>query len=54
MLTKYKCKTCLVYLDDVIFSNYVEDHIRHVDEILTTILEAGVILKIKTCHFFKR
>ena len=35
ILTKFKWKTCLIYLDDIIiFSNSVEDHIRHVDEVL--------------------
>lgn len=31
---------CLLYLDDVImFSNPVDDHLSHVDEILTTLTE---------------
>lgn len=55
ILTKYKWKTCLVYLDDVIiFSKSVDDHIRHVDEILSTLADAGVTLKINKCHFFQR
>ena len=37
VLSKYKWKTCLVYLDDVIiFSRSVEEHIQHVDEVLPT------------------
>ncbi len=55
ILTQFKWKTCLVYLDDVIiFSNSVEDHIRHVDEILTALGEAGVTLKISKCRFFTK
>ncbi len=53
ILTKYKWQTCLVYLDDVIiFSTSVEEHIRHVDEVLSCLSSAGVTLKISKCHFF--
>ena len=53
VLSKYKWKTCLVYLDDVIiFSKSVEDHITHVDEVLTCLREAGITLKISKCTFF--
>jgi len=55
ILTQFKWKTCLVYLDDVIiFSNSVEEHIQHVDEILFALSEAGVTLKISKCRFFTR
>jgi len=55
ILTKYKWKTCLVYLDDVIiFSNNVDDHIKHVDEILQTLADAGITLKINKCFFFQK
>lgn len=41
ILTKYKWKKCLVYINDVIvYSTIVEEHIRHVDEILTVLKEA--------------
>ena len=53
VLTKFKWKTCLVYLDDVIiFSNTVEEHIDHVDDVLTCLALAGVTLKISKCKFF--
>ncbi len=53
ILTKYKWKQCLIYLDDVIvFSNSIEDHIQHVDDILSCLAHAGVTLKIKKCSFF--
>ena len=53
ILSPFKWKTCLVYIDDiVIFSNTVEEHIRHVDEVFTTLRQAGVTLKISKCRFF--
>ena len=55
ILTLYKWKTFLVYVDDVIiYSNTLDDHIHHVDEILTTLAEAGVTLKINKFHFFQK
>ena len=53
VLSRFKWKTCLVYIDDIIiFSKSVEEHIQHVDEILTALGNAGVTLKIKKCKFF--
>ena len=53
ILTKYKWKTCLIYLDDIIvYSKTVEEHINHVDDILRCLSAAGVTLKIKKCKFF--
>ena len=38
ILNRFKLKTCLVYIDDIIiFSKTVDDHIDHVDEILGTL-----------------
>lgn len=46
VLTRLKWKKCLVYMDSVIiYSKYVEEHIDHADEILNTLAEAGVNLK---------
>lgn len=51
--TKCKCNICLVYQDDVIvLSNNLDEHIRHINEILTTLHERGVILKINMFSFF--
>ena len=36
------------------YSNTLDDHIPHVDEILTTFAEARVTLKINKCHFFQK
>lgn len=40
-------------MDDVIiYSNSVEGHIKHVVEILTTLAESSVTLKMKKCTYF--
>ena len=55
ILSRFKWKPCLVYLDDiVIFSKSVDEHIDHVDEILTALGEAGGTLKIKKCKVFSK
>lgn len=55
ILTNYKWKTCLVYLDDVIiYSKTPEEHIKHVDEVLTCLSSAGITLKISKCKFFTK
>ena len=51
VLTQFKWKTCLVYLNDVIiYSNRIKDHIERVDEILTAFNDAGVTLKMSVLH----
>ena len=50
ILTKFKWKRCLVYLDDeIIYSNSVEEHIEHLNDVLTCLKLAGVTLKISKC-----
>ena len=47
VLSSFKWRSCLVYLDDVIlFSKDVKTHIRHVDEVLGALQSAGVTLKL--------
>lgn len=54
VLTKYKRKNFLVSFDDIIiYSKTVEEHIRHLDEILQSLRHAGGTIKIKKCKFFK-
>lgn len=54
ILAKVKWNYALIYLDDVIvYSKAVEEHIQHVDEILTLLKNAGASLKLKKCHFFQ-
>lgn len=52
-LTRYKWRTCIVCIDDVvIFSKSVREHISHVDELLTDLELAGISLKFRKCEFF--
>ena len=52
ILSRFKWKTCLIYLDDVIiYSRSMEEHIDHVDEVLRCLSAAGVTLKIKKGNF---
>ena len=44
-----------MYVDDVIiYSNTLDDHINHVDEIFTTLAEVGVTLKINKFNFCQK
>jgi hypothetical protein len=43
------------YIDDIcIFSNTWDEHVKHVDEILTRIQNAGLTVKPKKCNFAKQ
>ena len=54
VLNNFRWKTCLVYLDDVIiFSKNFDDPLKHVQEILQCLEDAGFSLKLKKCDFFK-
>jgi len=45
---------CFVYLDDVIvFSRSPEEHLKHLDEVLTRLEKAGVTLEAAKGHFFQ-
>jgi len=45
---------CLVYLGDVIvFSRSPEEHLKHLDEVLTRLEKAGVTLKEAKFHFYQ-
>ncbi len=53
LLTGYRWRSCLVYLEDVIvFSTTFDGHLRHVEEILRVLKEAGLSLKLRKCNFF--
>ena len=53
ILMRYKWRTCLVYIDDIIiFSKSIDEHLKHVNEILDTLRKAGLSLKLKKCRFF--
>ena len=54
LLSGFKWKSCLVYLDDIIiYSRSFDDHLSHVVEILDTLASNGLTLKLRKCHFFK-
>eukprot|EP00171_Calliarthron_tuberculosum_P023134 IDg23134t1 len=53
ILAGYKWQTCLVYLDDVIvFSRNYDEHLVHLDQVLTALKGAGVTLHLRKCEFF--
>ena len=55
LLSGAKWQHCLVYLDDIIiYSVSTEDHLRHLDQVLTTLRSAGVSLKLSKSAFFQR
>jgi len=54
LLAGVKWHKGLVYLDDVIvFSRSPEEHLQHLDEVMTRLGKAGVTLKEAKCHFFQ-
>ena len=53
VLSQFKWKTCLVYLDDVIvFSKNIEDPLVHVGTVLDALRDALITLKLTKCDFF--
>src|SRR5690242_16726353 len=49
-----KWNYCLVYIDDIlIFSEAVDEHIDHIDQVLKRIAKFGLRLKPSKCDFFK-
>jgi len=53
-LAGIKWQICLLYLDDVIVSSgFPEEHLQHLDEVLTRLGKAGVTLQAAKCHFFQ-
>ena len=53
VLSTFKWKTCLVYLDEVIiFSKNMEDHLLHVEQTLKALHAVGVTLKLEKCELF--
>lgn len=53
ILSPYLWLFCLVYIDDiVVYSKSYEDHLVHLDKVLSAIIRAGITLSPKKCHFF--
>ena len=54
LLSHYRWKSCLIYLDDIIiFSKDFDTHVQDVRNIFTGLQSAGLSLKLRKCHFFK-
>ena len=52
LLSPFRWRSCLVYLDDVIvFSKNIDQPLAQVDEILQVLKNAGISLKLKKCSF---
>ena len=55
LLAGLRWRSCLVYLDDIIvFSKSVDEHFKHLGEILAILRKAGLSLKLKKCNFFTK
>jgi len=53
ILAPYLWLFCLVYIDDiVIYSRSYEDHIEHLDKVLSAIEKSGITLSPVKCHLF--
>ena len=53
VLTGFRWKTCIIYLDDIIvYSKTPEEHVNHLDEVLTAVENAGVAIRLDNCEFF--
>jgi hypothetical protein len=47
--------TCVTYMDDIcIYSDSVEEHAKHVREVLTRLRKAGLYVKLSKCEFDKQ
>ena len=54
ILSGLRWQVCLIYLDDVIvFSKDMEQHLDHLDQVLSLLRDAGVSLKLRKCSFFQ-
>jgi hypothetical protein len=53
ILAPYLWLFCLVYIDDiVVFSRSYEEHILHLDKVLSAIADSGITLSLNKCHLF--
>ena len=55
VLSSVRWQFCIVYLDDVIiFSNSVDEHIDHIDQVLTLLENAGMSIRLKKSFFMHK
>lgn len=53
ILSGYTWRSCLVYLEDAsIFSSSLDDHLRHVEEVLEVLKAVGMTLCLEKYHLF--
>ena len=54
LLSGYRWKSCLIYLDDIIiFSKDYDSHLKDGEVIVQALQREGLSLKFKKCKFFK-
>ena len=54
LLSGYRWKSCLIYLDDIIiFSKDYDSHLKDVEVIIQALQQEGLSLKLKKCKFFQ-
>jgi hypothetical protein len=52
VLGELKWKSVMCYVDDlIIFSRTIEEHIRHIEEVLKKLANAGIYAKLSKCQF---
>ena len=52
LLALYLWQFVLVYIDDIIiYSSWLDDHIRHIDDVLRLLKDSEVTLALSKCHF---
>ena len=52
VLAGIKYSFCLAYVDDIIvFSDKFDEHVKHIDQVLGRIREAGLRIKLEKCRF---
>lgn len=50
-----QCQSLLLYLDDVVvFSTSVDQHLEHLEVVLSRLEHEGLIVKLSKCAFFQR
>lgn len=55
VLVELRGDFCFVYIDDIIiYSDTLQDHIKHLNTILQRLTQANLTLNMKKCHFFKQ
>ena len=53
-LGDYRDKFAIPFLDDLIFSETIEEHLNHIKLVLERLKKHGIKIKPSKCYFFKR